>query len=75
VANNRNANYGGSSIASVDSFYLLNGKIAWEFVLKSPPLSGEIYLAGENLTNTSYAYRKDYPMPGTNGTIGASLKF
>jgi len=75
VANNRNANYGGSSIASVDSFFLLNGKIAWEFVLKSPSISGEIYLAGENLTNTNYAYRKDYPMPGINGTVGASLKF
>lgn len=75
VANNRTANYGGGSIASIDSFFLLNGKIAREFVLKSPPVSGEIYLAGENLTNTGYAYRKDYPMPGISGTIGMSLNF
>jgi len=75
VANNRTANYGGGSIASIDSFFLLNGKIAREFVLKSLPVSGEIYLAGENLTNTGYAYRKDYPMPGISGTIGMSLNF
>ncbi len=75
VANNRTANYGGSSIASVDAFFLLNGKIAREFTWRSAPAAGEIYLAAENLTNTGYAYRRDYPMPGINGTIGMSLKF
>jgi len=75
VANNRTANYGGGGIALIDSFLLLNGKIAREFVWKSPSVSGEIYLAGENLANTSYAYRKDYPMPGIGGTVGVSMRF
>jgi len=75
VANNRTLNYGGTSIAEVDGFWILNGKISWEFKLPSPKISGEIYLAGENLTNVSYAYKKDYPMPGINGMLGLNIKF
>jgi hypothetical protein len=40
-----------------------------------PKLAGEIFLAGENLTNVSFAYMKDYPMPGINGMAGVGLKF
>jgi hypothetical protein len=38
-------------------------------------LAGEIFLAVENLTNISYAYQKDYPMPGINCMLEANLKF
>jgi hypothetical protein len=41
----------------------------------TPKLAGQIFLAGENLTNVSYAYMKDYPMPGINGMVRVSLKF
>jgi iron complex outermembrane receptor protein len=74
VANNRNLNYG-SDIVRIDGFWLLNGKISWEFKLPSPKISGDVFLAGENLTNISYAYQKDYPMPGINCMLGVNLKF
>jgi iron complex outermembrane receptor protein len=75
VANTRVANYGGSSIAEVGGFFLLNGKISWDFKLPSPKLAGEIFLAGENLADQDYAYKKDYPMPGITGMVGVNLKF
>ena len=73
VANNRNLDYG-SSIVKVDGFWLLNGKISWEFELPSPKISGDIFLAGENLTNVSYAYQQGYPMPGINCMLGVNIK-
>jgi outer membrane receptor protein involved in Fe transport len=74
VANNRNLNYG-SDIVRIDGFWILNGKISWEFKLPSPRIRGDIFLAGENLTNVRYAYKKDYPMPGINCMLGVNLKF
>lgn len=75
VANNRSLDYGGSSIVRIDGFFLLNGKISWEFKWPSSRISADIFLAGENLTNVSYAYKKDYPMPGINGMLGINIKF
>ncbi|MDD4355992.1 MAG: TonB-dependent receptor plug domain-containing protein [Smithellaceae bacterium] len=74
VANNRNLNYG-TSISKIDGFWILNGKISWDFSLPKPALTGEIYLAGENLTNVHYAYKKDYPMPGINCLLGLNIGF
>jgi iron complex outermembrane receptor protein len=75
VANTRIPDYGGSSIAEVGGFFLLNGKISWEFRIPSPRMSGEIFLAGENLADQDYAYKKDYPMPGITGMVGLNLNF
>jgi len=75
VANTRVAEYGGSSIARVGEVFLLNGKIAWDFPFRLPKLDGELFLAGENLTDEDYAYKKDYPMPGITGMVGVNLKF
>ncbi len=75
VANTRIPDYGGTSIAQVSGFFLLNGKISREFRILSPGLTGEIFLAGENLADQSYAYKKDYPMPGITGMVGVNLKF
>lgn len=75
VANTRTANYGGSSISEVGGFFLLNGKLSWEFKMQSPRMMGEIFLAGENLADQDYAYKKDYPMPGITGMVGLNLKF
>lgn len=55
--------------ADVDGFFLLNGRVAWKFG------AGEVFLAAENLTDTSYAYRPDYPMPGINAMAGLNLSF
>lgn len=75
AANTRVSDYGGSSIAEVGEVFLLNGKIAWDFRFPSPRFSGEVFLAGENLTDENYAYKKDYPMPGITGMVGVNLKF
>jgi len=75
TANNRTAGYGGSSIAAVSAYFLVNAKLGWEFSLKTLGAKGEIYIAGENLTNESYAFKKDYPMPGITGMVGVNLKF
>lgn len=73
VANNRFLDYG-ANIVKVDGFWILNGKISAEFKWRDK-VGGEIFLAGENLTDVRYAYKKDYPMPGINGMIGVNLKF
>ncbi|HOD37087.1 MAG TPA: TonB-dependent receptor plug domain-containing protein [Syntrophales bacterium] len=75
TANNRTAGYGGSSIADVNANFLVNAKLGWEFSLKTLGTKGEIYIAGENLTDESYAFKKDYPMPGITGMAGLNLKF
>ena len=75
TANNRTAGYGGSSIAAVGAYLLVNAKLGWEFRLETKGAKGEIYIAGENLTDESYAYKKDYPMPGITGMAGVSLQF
>ena len=75
AANTRIPNYGGTSIAEVGGFFLLNGKISRDFRMLSHGLRGEIFLAGENLADRSYAYKKDYPMPGITGMVGVNLKF
>jgi iron complex outermembrane receptor protein len=75
AANNRSVDFGGSGIAAIDSYFIVNGKLAWEFVLHKQGLRGEIYLAGENLTDAHYAFKKDYPMPGISGLLGLKLKF
>ncbi|MEJ5358691.1 MAG: TonB-dependent receptor plug domain-containing protein [Desulfobacterales bacterium] len=58
-----------------DEFFVLNGKIAYLFDLPAWKTSGEIFLAGENLTDTNYEYRPGYPMPGINGMLGVRLRF
>jgi outer membrane receptor protein involved in Fe transport len=75
TANNRTLNYGESSIAAVNAYFLVNAKLAWEFSIKTLGAKGEVYIAGENLTDESYAFKKDYPMPGINGMVGLELKF
>ncbi len=75
VANTRAADYGGSTIAQVGGFFLLNGKISRDFEIPNSKLSGEIFFAGENLADCDYAYKKDYPMPGITGMVGLSVQF
>jgi len=60
-------------LTTVDSYFLLNGKVAARLDAVSPGL--EVFLAGENLTDSDYAYRPGYPMPGASVSGGASLRF
>ena len=58
----------------VDSYFLLNGKIAYDYKI-CDTVQGQIYLSGENLTDTDYEQKKDYPMPGISGMMGVKLTF
>ena len=60
-------------LTTVDSYFLLNGKVAATLDAVSPGLA--VFLAGENLTGSDYAYRPGYPMPGASVSGGASLRF
>ncbi len=59
----------------VDSFWLVNAKLAFLYSLEKFGLEGELFVAGQNLTDSDYEYRPDYPMPGINFTVGASVAF
>jgi outer membrane cobalamin receptor len=59
----------------IDSFFLLNGKLAYSFPLPWKDMTGQVYVAGENLTDTDYEYKQGYPMPGINGMGGLVLEF
>ena len=59
--------------ARVDGYFLLNGKL-------SARLDGlvrglDVFVAGENLTDSSYSYRPGYPMPGATVSGGAAVRF
>lgn len=60
----------------VVQYFLLNAKLS--YLLDAGTLGtkgGEIYLAGDNLTNSNYCTRPDYPMPGIGVTVGMNLTF
>ncbi len=61
------------ALTTVDAYILLNGKVTAKLDSLAPGL--EVFLAGENLTDSEYAYRPGYPMPGASVSGGASLRF
>lgn len=61
--------------AEVDDYFLLNGKLAYLFDVQQWGMAGEVYVAGENLTDSDQEYRPNYPMPGATGMGGIQLKF
>ena len=59
--------------ARVGAYFLLNGRLSAKLDLLAPDLV--VFLAGENLTDSDYAYRPGYPMPRASYSGGASLRF
>jgi iron complex outermembrane receptor protein len=58
----------------VGAHFLLNARLARRFALGGRAgQRGEVFLAGENLTNRNFAYRPGYPIPGVNGMAGVRL--
>ena len=64
---------GAMNTQEVESYFLLNGKLSYAFALDRAGLEGELFVAGENLTDTDYEYLPDYPMPGINGMVGINF--
>jgi iron complex outermembrane receptor protein len=51
-------------VQPIDPFFLLNGRVGWRLGEKAR--GAELYVAGENLTDSDYQYRPGYPMPGAS---------
>ncbi len=60
-------------LVPVPGYFLLNGRLAYR--LKAARPAPEIYLAGENLSASDYAFRPGYPMPGASVMGGLSWPF
>ncbi|NLA74579.1 MAG: TonB-dependent receptor plug domain-containing protein [Deltaproteobacteria bacterium] len=59
----------------VDSYFLVNGKISYDFRLSGSDADWQVFLAAENITDTSYEQKKGYPMPGLGFMIGFKADF
>lgn len=60
----------------IDSYFLLGARLAYDFQIPEwEGAKGEVYLSGENLTDTDYEYKPGYPMPGANLMVGCKLSF
>jgi iron complex outermembrane receptor protein len=64
-----------ASVQKVGAFFLLNAKLAYDFQIPYRNMQGEVFVAGENLTDEFYEVRAGYPMPGINGMAGVKLRF
>lgn len=57
----------------VGSFWVVNAKLSHTFQLDRNEFT--LFVAGENLLDEDYQYKKDYPMPGISGMLGAEYRF
>lgn len=65
---------GAANPQTVGAHFLLNARVSRRFVLGAgQKLHGEVYAAGENLTDRNFAYRPGYPIPGANGMVGVRI--
>lgn len=60
-------------LQAVDPFFVLNGRVGWRLGEKAR--GAELYVAGENLTDSAYAFRPGYPMPGASVMGGVAWGF
>ena len=70
----RNRTSGVVNAEDVGAYFLLGGRIGYEFPVPWEG-TGELFVAGENLTDTDYEHKPGYPMPGINGMSGVKLSF
>jgi len=62
------------NINQVDSYFLANTKLSYNFTAPSAKCQAEIFLAGENITDEDYEYLPGYPMAGASVMAGMSFK-
>ncbi len=65
---------GDANINQVDSYFLANTKLSYDFTPASEKYEAEFFIAGENITDTDYEYLPGYPMPGVNFMAGVSFR-
>ncbi len=66
---------GAENTNKIGSYYLVNGKLSYFLPVPQLHMNGEIFLAGENLTNVNYEYQPGYPMPGITAMLGFRASF
>ncbi|SLM31882.1 TonB-dependent receptor, plug [Desulfamplus magnetovallimortis] len=62
------------NISEVDGYFVVNGKFTYDILTKPSAYEVELFLSGENLTDTDYEYLPGYPMPGINCMAGITFK-
>jgi outer membrane cobalamin receptor len=62
-----------ANTSTIDSYFLLNAKLSYDFTLPWWGRGGQIFLAGQNLTDADYQQVPGYPMPGINGMGGVKF--
>lgn len=60
-------------VQPVDPYFLVNGRVGWRLGEKAR--GAELYVAGENLTDSEYQYRPGYPMPRASVMGGVAWGF
>jgi iron complex outermembrane receptor protein len=73
--NSRARRAGAASTEKVDAYFLLNAKLGYRVTPDAWDFEGEVFVAGENLTDTDYELRPGYPMPGINWMAGVQGTF
>lgn len=71
----RDRNSAAFNTTRVSDYYVVSARIAYEFNLPWHNDRGQVFLAGENLTDVDYQQKAGYPMPGINGMAGIRLNF
>jgi iron complex outermembrane receptor protein len=62
----------GANPSRVDGFTVVNARPS--FTLPRTGSRADLFVAIENLFDTTYAYRPGYPMPGASVQVGVSLR-
>lgn len=65
----------GMIAATVESYFLVNGKLSYMLDSFVQGVNSEIYLAVENLTDEDYEYQAGYPMAGISAMAGVKVQF
>lgn len=63
------------NVDRVGSYFLVNGKISYDFVIPDSNMDCQVYLAAENITDTEYEQKKGYPMPDLSFMLGFVVNF
>jgi len=63
------------NVDKVDSYFVLNAKLTYDLKIPYRSLQGQLFAAGDNLTDADYEQKFGYPMPGINGMGGIRIKF
>lgn len=71
----RNRASGTTNPNTVGAFFLLNGKLRYNYFVKAIKSEISPYVAVENIANADYEYQPGYPMPGISAIGGVQFMF